>query len=162
MKSRKTALIILAAVILACVAFLVIGALYVPPAQRAVTYGVTDKDKSALVIHNNTSEFYILSVDVEGEITQKFTGVILQGDYKAYVLPPGDYSLTVHYSDRTSFTNKGFGSIEWYVDGVKLTEFTIRKGRAAIFSLRGGDVRSMTYDPPTLEDNSREVNPDQD
>jgi hypothetical protein len=160
MKSRKTGLIILAAVIVFCVSFLVIGALYVPPAQRATTYGVTDKDKSALVVHNNTSEFYVLYVDVKGEITQKFAGLIARGEYKAYILPPGAYSLTVHYSDRSSLANLGF--MEWYVDGVKLADFTVKKGRAVVFSLKGGDVKGMSYDPPTLEDNSREVNTDYD
>ena len=159
MKSRKTLFIILAVVVLACTASLVIGALYIPPVQQAASYGVTDKTKSVLVIHNNTSEFYILSVDVKGEITHKFTGLISKGDTKAYILPPGVYSLTVHYSDRTNFSNMGF--MEWYVDGVKLADFKVKKGRAAIFSLYGGDVQGMFYDPPELEDNSRELNSEQ-
>jgi len=160
MKSRKTVLIILAAVVLICAAFLVFDALYIPSVQRAAAYGVTDKTKSALVIHNNTSEFYILYVDVKGALNHKFTGVIAAGDYKTYTLPPGDYSMTVHYSDRTNFSNMGL--MERYVDGVKLADFTVKKGRAAIYSLKGGDVQGMFYDPPDLEDNSRELNPDQD
>jgi hypothetical protein len=160
MRSRKTGLIILALIVLVCAAFLVIGVLVVPKSQRASTYGVTEKEKSALVVYNKTAEFYILSVDVTGEITHKFTGVVAQGQYKAYVLPPGAYSLTVRYSDRTTFTDPGF--IEWYVDGVKLADFTVKKGRAAIFALQGGDVQGMFYDPPDLEDNSREINTGQD
>jgi hypothetical protein len=160
MKSRKTAFIILAAVVLVCVTSLVIGALYVPPVQRAATYGVADKNKSALVIRNNTNKFYILSVDVKGETIQKFTGVIARGDTKAYDLSPGAYNLTIHYSDRTSFSNTGF--MEWYVDGVTLADFTVKKGLAAIFSLIGGDIQGMFYEPPALEDNSHEINSDQD
>jgi hypothetical protein len=159
-KSRKTALFVLAAVVLVCVSSLVFNAIYVPTVQRAATYGVMDKNKSALVICNNTSEFYILYVDVKGETTQKFTGVISKGDTKTYDIPPGAYNLTVHYSDRTSFSNMGF--MEWYVDGNKLADFSVKKGRAAIFSLNGGDVQGMFYDPPTLEDNSNEIISDHD
>jgi len=160
MKPGRTALIILAIVVLLCVVIMVIGALYVPPHQRAASYGVADKAKSALVVHNDTSDFYILAVEVDGKITHKFTGVIMKGDYKAYVLPPGAYKLIVHYSDRTSFSNMGY--MEWYVDSSALSEFTVKKGRAAIFSLKGGDVSGMFYDPPALEDNSREIKSGQD
>jgi hypothetical protein len=158
MKSRKTLAIILGAVILICLVSLLIGALYVPPAQRAATYGVTEKDKSVLVIHNDTAEFYVLSVDLKGALTEKFFGPINQGDTKAYAIPPGAYSLTIHYSDHSSFSNMGF--LEQYVDGVKQANFSVKKGRATIFSLRGGDVRGLFYDPPVLENNSYALNLD--
>ena len=160
MRSRKTALIILAVVVALCIIFLVIGALAVPKSQRASTYGVTDKESSALVVYNKTSEFFILSMDLKGETTEKFTGTISPGEFKAYPLSPGTYDLIIHYSDRTNFSSTSY--IEWYVDGVALADFEVKKGRAVIYALKGGDVKGMFYDPPKLEDNTGKINPDQD
>jgi hypothetical protein len=157
-KSRKTLFIILGGFVLVCIVPVLIGVLYIPPVQRAATYGVTDKNKSALVIHNSTGEFYILSVDVKGGTADKFTDLIYNGEFKSYTLAPGAYSLTVRYSDHSSLSNLGF--MEQYVDGVKLADFSVKKGRAAIFSLRGGDVRGVFYDPPVLENNSYALNPE--
>jgi hypothetical protein len=75
-------------------------------------------------------------------------------------LVPGTYNLIINYSDRADLTPSGY--VDWYVDGVKLADFEIKKGRAVIFALKGGDVRGLFYDPPTLEDNSGEINSDQD
>jgi hypothetical protein len=160
MKSRKIVFIILAFIVSLCIIISIVGAFIVPKSQRASTFGVTDKEKSALVVYNKTSEFYILAVEVKGEITHKFTNAIWPGDYKAFVLPPGDYKVTINYSDRTSFSPTSY--IEWYVDGDKLADFTVKKGRAVIYALKGGDVKGMFYDPPTLEDNSRELNLERD
>jgi hypothetical protein len=57
MRLKKTALIILAVVVALCIIFAAVGMLVVPKSQRASTYGISDKEKSALVIQNKTSEF---------------------------------------------------------------------------------------------------------
>lgn len=160
MRSRKIVLIILAVVISLCIIILAVGALVVPESQRASTYGIVDKERSALVIYNKTSEFFILSIDVKSGTTEKFTGTISPGEFKTYPLLPGAYSLIIHYSDRANFSTTSY--IKWYVDGVALSDFEVKKGRAAIFALRGGDMKGMFYDPPKLEDNSREIDLDQD
>jgi hypothetical protein len=158
MRSNKILFIILGAVVLACLAMFLADALIVPQAQRAATYGILDKNQSALVIHNDTAEFYILSVNVKGDQTSKFTGVIKEGDNSVNAIPPGDYNLVVHYSDRYDFSNSSY--IEWYVDGVKMMDFSVKKGRAAIFSLNGGDVKGLLYEPPDLDNNSGKINAD--
>lgn len=160
MRSRKTVLIILAVVISLCIIILVIGAFIVPDYQLASTYGIADKERSALVIFNKTSEFFILSIEVKGEIFKKSFEAISPGKFKTYILLPGEYSLIIHYSDLTSFSKAE--SVLWYVDGVKLADFKVKKGRAAIYMLKGGDVKGMTYDPPTLEDKSRSFDPEDD
>ena len=160
MRSRKTVFIILAIVVFICVAFLVIGALIVPKSQRASTYGIADKESSALVIYNKTSEFYILSIDVNGKTSEKIPGLIRPGNLKFTPCFLAIYKVFIHYSDRAKFSDSAY--IEWYVDGLSQADFSIKKGRAVIFALMGGDVRGLFYDPPELENNTGEINPDQD
>ena len=112
---------------------------------RASTYGITDKEKSALVIQN-TSYFNILDVIITGDATTQWNELVTA--QKVYTISPGKYTVSIHYSDHTSLDNLGF--MEWYVSSIASSDFEVAKGRAVVFILEGGHSSGMMYDPPDL------------
>lgn len=159
-RKRRIFLFILGGFILVCPGLLLASAdiLFVPKSQLASTYGIMDKEKSALVISNRTDEFYILDVTVAGAQEQKFAELIPQGGVRTFEISPGAYNLSVHYSDRSSLDNLAF--MTWYVSALKKADFEVKAGRAARFTLKGGDAMGIMYDPPDLEDDTRETGSD--
>lgn len=150
LKRRKILLITLGAIMLICASIILAGMLIVPENQQAATYGVTDKEKAALVIENRSSDFYILDLKVSGAHEQEFDVLITNGQQRTFEIPPGAYSLSVHYADRPSLDDLPF--MTWYVSALKKAEFEVRAGRAARFRLEGGHTSGMMYDPPDLVD----------
>ena len=148
MKINKTILIIGGILLAAIVACLVFSYLTYDVGRRASRYGITDKEKSALVVENNTNEFYILGVSISGDESQEWVTLIEMGQQQVFSINPGSYKLNIRYSDYADQENLGF--LTWYVDASKTIDFGIRKGLAAIFSLQGGDVSGMMYNPPDL------------
>ena len=116
-----------------------------PKQERLSTYGVTDKTKSVLVVENN-SAFYIRGVDIAGEVEEKWVNLILHGDKMAYTIPPGTYTLTVHYSSRKSAEDYAV----YYVSNKISSQFSVIMNRVVIFSLDDGKNYAVTYHPPDL------------
>jgi hypothetical protein len=116
------------------------------PAHRASTYGIEGKGKSALVIQNNTSDFYILDLKLDGEIIS--TEVVDEGDQVVVEIPSGKHELKIHYSDYRDLST--VPSFTFYVSSVLTENFSVSPGRAVIYSIDGGDVSGMFYDPPEL------------
>ena len=145
---NKKWIIVAGAAVVLCVACFLITAL--PPylSYRASNFGVTEKGKSALVIQNKTSAFYILDVSITGDASQEWKQLIGKGAQKVFTLDPGAYTLSIHYSDKADLSDLGF--LTWYVSAHKSAEFEVKKGRAMVFVLEGGDTMGMMYDPPDL------------
>jgi len=148
MRINKTILIIGGILLVTIIACLVFSYLTYDVGRSASRYGISDKTKSALVIENNTSEFYILGVSISGDQSQAWATIIPMGEEQVFSINPGSYQLKIRYSNHADLENLGF--LTWYVDAQKSIDFGIRKGLAAIFSLEGGDVSGMMYDPPDL------------
>ena len=68
--------------------------------------------------------------------------------HKIITLSPGVHTVSIHYSDHFDLSDLGF--MEWYVSSILSKGFTVEKGRAVIFSLKGGSSSGMMYDPPDL------------
>jgi hypothetical protein len=113
----------------------------------ASTYGITDKEKSALVINNNSS-FFILGVEITGSAETWWNDLISYSSQKVYPISPGSYTVSIHYSDHTSLDDLSF--MEWYVSSYVSDDFEVVKGRAVIYLLEGGSSSGMTYTPPDL------------
>lgn len=125
-----------------CLYIFVIG----DPAHRASTYGIEGKGKSALVVQNNTREFYILDLKLDGEIIS--TEVVDEGGQVVVEIPSGKHELVIHYSDYRDLST--VPSFTFYVSSVLTENFSVASGRAAVYSIDGGDVSGMFYDPPEL------------
>ena len=145
--SRKT-IIVAGAAVLLCVVCLLITSISTHLSSRASNYGIDEPGKSALVIQNETSAFYILDVSITGQASQEWHQLIGKGAERAFAIEPGTYSVSIHYSDRTDLSNLSF--MTWYVSAYKKAEFTIKKGYAAVFVLQGGRSTGIMYDPPDL------------
>lgn len=115
-------------------------------AHRASTYGIEGKGRSALVVQNNTTEFYILDLKLDGEIIS--TEVVDRGDQVVVEIPSGKHELKIHYSDYRDLST--IPSFTFYVSSVLVENFSVSPGRAVIYSVDGGDVSGMFYDPPEL------------
>ncbi len=146
-KSCKVILIVLGALVVACLAFTLISSLIVPKQYRASTYGVTDKSTSVLVLENH-SVFYILDVTLDGGTKKTWNEIATFEGHKIITLSPGTHTVSIHYSDHSDLSDLGF--MEWYVSSNSSKEFTMEKGRAIIFSLEGGSSSGMMYNPPDL------------
>ncbi len=114
------------------------------PAHRAETYVITDKNQAALIIQNNTSEFFILDLKLDGELISKEV-IMPKGRQGVVAIPSGQHELVIHYSDHILPPSFGF-----YVSAVLKENFTVGAGRAVVYSIEGGDVQGMFYDPPEL------------
>ena len=145
---NKKWIIVAGAAVLLCVACLLISYLGPGLSSRASNFGVTEKGKSALVIRNKSSAFYILDVAIEGDASQKWDHLIGKGSERVYSIDPGAYTVRIHYSDKTDLSNLGF--MTWYVSAYKNAEFEVTKGRTVVYKLEGGSTMGMMYDPPDL------------
>lgn len=145
--SKKT-IIVAGVAVLICVACFLITSL--PPylAGRASNYGVTEPGKSALVIKNKTTDFYILDVSISGDGNLEWHQLVSKGAQRVFAIDPGKYTVSVHYSDKPDLSNLSF--MTWYVSANKQAEFEVKKGRSVVFVLQGGDTMGMMYDPPDL------------
>jgi heme/copper-type cytochrome/quinol oxidase subunit 2 len=156
MRSNKTCLWIAAGLILLCAIIFLLSMVIVPRSAKASTYGITDKDQAALVIYNRTADFYVLDISLQDGTGKKLTNLIHRGDFGVFEIPPGEYSVIVHYSDEANLDNLSY--MEWYVSSVIKKEIEVKAGRAVRFTLTGGDVSGMFYEPPELL--SGDVKPD--
>lgn len=145
--SKKT-IIVAGVAALLCVACCLITSL--PPylAGRASNYGVTEPGKSALVIKNKTTDFYILDVSITGDTNQEWHQLVSKDAQRVFAIDPGKYTISVHYSDKPDLSDLDF--ITWYVSSYKYVDLEIKKGRSAVFVLQGGDTMGMMYEPPDL------------
>lgn len=146
-KSCKIILIALGALVVACILFTVISSLIPEKESLASHYGITDNEKSALVIKND-SNFYILDVKITGSAEAQWTDLIGKSIQKVYPISPGKYTVFIHYSDHTDLDDLSF--MEWYVSSIASGEFDVVKRRAVIYLLEGGHSSGMMYDPPDL------------
>ncbi len=146
-KSCKVILIVLGALVIACLVFTLISSLIVPKQYRASTYGIIDKSTSVLVLEDH-SVFYILDVTMDGGTKKIWNEIATFEGHKIITLSPGTHAVSVHYSDHSDLSDLGF--MEWYVSSILSKEFTVEKGRAVILSLEGGSSSGMMYDSPDL------------
>ena len=123
-------------------------ALFGDSAHRAETYGITDKDKAALVIQNNTSHFFVLDLKLDGELISDKV-IMAKGTQGVVAIPGGQHELVIHYSDRINLSN--IPSFEFYVSSILKENFYVAVGRAAVYSLEGGDAQGMFFTPPKLQ-----------
>jgi hypothetical protein len=124
-----------------------INQLIITKNDLAYTYGITNEEKSALVIEND-SIFYIIDVKLTGDYEKTWKNLIEKEGKKVFEINPGDYSLSIHYSDHKSLDD--LYHLEWYISSRETSGFSVSKGRAVVYSLKGGKVFGFTYTPPSL------------
>jgi hypothetical protein len=148
-KTLKIILIVIGSLVGLCVVFVLISSQIVDKRYLASTYGVSDKNRSVLVVENS-SVFYILKVTLSGEADKTWEIIILPSDHLVKTISPGEYTIAIYYSDHQNLDS--IGGFDWYVSSHKSTKFSVMKGRAVIFSLEGGHTSGIMYTPPDLEE----------
>jgi hypothetical protein len=147
---RKRVILALALVaVLACAGLCIYSMLFVDEAHRASTYGVTNAGMAALVIKDETSDFYIVGIEiVDQEGSANPLGSVTIGGVGVFAIEPGKYDLRVEYSDYPDPDD--VPPLSWYVHNAKTAEFSVLAKRAVIFRLEGGHESGMMYSAPDL------------
>jgi hypothetical protein len=147
-RSCKFVLIGLGVLVVLCLLVALFSSLIVKKEYRSSTYGVGDRNLSALVVQNN-SVLFILDVQLTGDADKTWDSLIRPASQKSFSISPGDYTVSIHYSDHEGLSS--VGSLDWYVSSYESAKFSVAKGRAVIFSLEGGHTGGIMYTPPDLD-----------
>jgi len=146
---KKGWIIVVGVIILIAIITCIFAGIMGSRRQPASDFGITEKGRSALVIQNSTTDFFIWDVSITGEEEKKWVDLISQGEQKIYSILPGKYTVHIHYTDRDTFSNQEF--LTYYVSDNIHKEFRAHEDMAVVFSLQGGRIVSeMYYDPPEL------------
>ena len=126
--------------------------------QKAADFGVTDPNKSALVIQDHSENFFITGSSYANTGTGALgqNGAIADNKSATYTIEPGDYTLVVEarWETLNITTNILITTNSLKFADEKLTaSFTIQAGDAVVYNLSGGAIYESLgkYATPTLE-----------
>ena len=126
--------------------------------QKAAEFGVTDPNKSALVIQDHSENFFITATSYANTETGGLgqNGAIADNKSATYTIEPGDYRLVVdaRWESLNITTNILIttNSLK-FADEKVSASFTVQAGDAIVYNLSGGAIYESLgkYSAPTLE-----------